>query len=196
MALRCFIAIEIPGPLKRSIGEMMEDLRKSGADVKWVPEENIHITLKFLGGTEETLVKTIRDSLSQKLSPYSSFYITISGMGCFPDERRPRIVWVGIRDAGEVGEIQKGIEAEMKNLGFPPEGRNYSPHLTIGRVRSQKRIPEMMGRLGAYRSASFGDMEVRAVTLMQSELKPSGAEYRPLAEIPFGGRTDVKQGQA
>ena len=192
MVIRCFIAIEIPGLLKRSIGDMIENLKKPGADVKWVPPQNIHITLKFLGSTDESLLETIKDSLSKKLSPYSPFYIKISGIGCFPDERRPRVVWVGTHGSGVIGDVQRDIEAEMKKLGFSSEERKFSPHLTIGRVRSQKRIPEMMKRLDEYRSIGFGDMEVKGITLMKSELKPAGAEYHPLAEIPFGGRNDVK----
>lgn len=195
MALRCFIAVEIPWPLKRSIGDMIEDLKKSGADVKWVPHGNIHITLQFLGSTDESLLETLKDSLSKKLSRYSPFYIKISGVSCFPDERRPRVVWVGTHESGGVSDVQKDVEAEMMKFGFPSEERKFSPHLTIGRVRSQKGIPEMLKRLDEYRSVSFGDLEVKGVTLMKSELKPAGAEYYPLAEIPFGGRNDVKQGQ-
>jgi len=195
MVIRCFIAVEIPGLLKRSIGEMIENLKKPGADVKWVPHENIHITLKFLGSTEESLLETVKDSLSKKLSPYPPFYIKISGVGCFPDEKSPRIVWVGTHGSGEIVDVQRDIEVAMKKLGFSSEERKFSPHLTIGRVRSQKRIPEMMKRLDEYRSIGFGDLEVKGITLMKSELKPAGAEYHPLAEIPFGGRNDVKQGQ-
>ena len=190
MALRCFIAVRLPGPVKKAIGEMIEDLKKSGADVKWVPYENIHLTLKFLGSTEESLVEDIKEALSKKLSSYSPFYIKISGAGCFPDERRPRVVWVGSGDAAQITDLQADVESELRKLGFPSEERKFSPHLTIGRVRSQKKITEMLKRLEEYRSSSFDDLEVKGVTLMKSELKPAGAEYYPLAEIPFGGRND------
>jgi len=195
MALRCFIAVEVPGPMKRAIGDMIDNLKKSGSDVKWLRPENIHITLKFLGSTEESLLDEVKESLSKKLSPYSPFYITISGIGCFPDERRPRVVWVGTHESsGQVRDVQRAIEAEMAKFGFPSEERNFSPHLTIGRVKSREKIAALITMLGEYRQVSFGDLDVRGVTLMKSELNPAGAKYFPLAEIPFGGRTDVKQG--
>ena len=195
MALRCFIAVEIPEPVKRSLGDMIENLKKSGSDVKWLPPENIHITLKFLGSTDESLLEAVKGSLSKKLSPYSPFYITISGVGCFPDERRPRVIWVGTHESsGHVRDVHSAIDAEMAKFGFPSEEREFSPHLTIGRVKGRQRIAELMKMLDEYRQVSFGDLEVSGVTLMKSELNPAGAKYFPLAEIPFGGRTDVKQG--
>jgi 2'-5' RNA ligase len=192
MALRCFIAVEVPGPMRRSIGEMIENLRKSGSDVKWLPPDNVHMTLKFLGSTEESLLEALRESLFKKLSPYSPFYIRISGVGCFPDERRPKVVWVGAHESGQVRDVQRDIEAEMVKFGFPSEERTFSPHLTIGRVKSRKKMDDLLKMLDEYRQVSFGDIEVRGVTLMKSELNPAGAKYFPLAEIPFGGRTDVK----
>jgi RNA 2',3'-cyclic 3'-phosphodiesterase len=191
MALRCFIAVEMPEDLKTAIGTVIEDLKKTGADIKWVGPENIHITLKFLGATEEELLKPICDALSAKLARYTPFYIKIAYVGCFPDERRPRVVWVGIQDTGLLKEIQEEIETGMEKFGFPPEKRAFSPHITIGRVKSQKRVPEMMKILKKYSSAHFADMEIKAAALMKSELRPAGAQYSRLAEIPFSGRNNV-----
>ena len=95
MALRCFIAIEIPEAIKRAIVSSIDGLKKSGADVKWVSPENIHITLQFLGETEEAHIPLIKEALDKILLPYSPFYIKIAGVGCFPDTRRPRVIWVG-----------------------------------------------------------------------------------------------------
>jgi 2'-5' RNA ligase len=173
---------------------MIENLRKSGSDVKWLPPENIHLTLKFLGSTEESILEAVRQSLSKKLSPYSPFYIRISGVGCFPDERRPRVVWVGIHESGQVRDVQRDIEVEMAKFGFPSEERAFSPHLTIGRVKGREKIDVLLKMMDEYREVGFGDLEVRGVTLMKSELNPAGAKYFPLAEIPLGGKTDVKQG--
>ncbi len=193
MALRCFIAVEITDEAKRTIGNMTEDLARSGADVKWVRPENIHITLKFLGTTEESLVGPVKDALSKKLSPYPPFYIKIAGVGCFPNEKRPRVVWAGMRESGPAASLQQDVESVMETFGFPAEERAFSPHLTIGRCRSQKGIPQMLKRLDSYRSADFADLEVKGISMMKSELKPAGAQYYRLAEIPFGGK-NVKQG--
>jgi RNA 2',3'-cyclic 3'-phosphodiesterase len=194
MALRCFIAVEIPGALKKLVAETTEVLKKFGADVRWVPAEHVHITLKFLGDTEESLVVRICDALSERLSSYSPFYINISGVGYFPDIRRPRVIWVGIEESPALNRLASDVESEMSGLGYSREGRAFSPHLTIGRVRSRKGIPAMMKGLEKLAAASFGSLEIGRVTLMKSELRPAGAEYSRLAEISFGGRNDVEQG--
>jgi 2'-5' RNA ligase len=188
MALRCFIAVTIPEPLKKAIEEATDVLRKSGADVKWVAAANIHITLKFLGSTDEEIIEGIKDSLAVTASSYRSFYIRISGAGYFPPGRHPRVVWIGLGEPGVLPDLQRAVETEMTKFGFQEEGRPFSPHLTIGRVRSDKRLTELLKRIEEFREKDFGEMEIRGITLMKSELKPAGAEYFSLAEIPFGGR--------
>jgi 2'-5' RNA ligase len=188
MALRCFLAVPLPSPLKQSVGKMMRGLREAGADVKWVPEQNLHITLKFLGATDEEKIEEITGALRKKISPRPAFYITIGGVGRFPGGRHPRVIWVGIQEYGPLEYIYSDIEDVMKKIGYPPEDRPFSPHLTIGRVRSGKRLPELLIRLDEFRAASFDGFEVKGVTLMKSELKPGGAEYSSLAEIPLEGR--------
>ena len=188
MDLRCFIAINIPEPIKQSIGDIMEIFKKTGADVKWVPYMNIHITLRFLGSTKESLIETIKDTLHKKLLPYNPFYIKISGIGCFPDTRHPKVIWVGIEDSDFIINLQKDVEDEMVKFGYPSEKRAFSPHLTIGRARSQKRMPEMLKKLNEFSTLTFENMEINGITLMKSELNPAGANYYTLAEIPFGRR--------
>lgn len=190
MAIRCFIAAEVPEAVKKSLGEIILTLRKSGADVKWVAPQNIHITLKFLGSIDEELIGPIKEALSRKVARYAPFHIRIYDIGCFPDERRPRVVWVGVEDPGELQSLYKDIDAEMAGFGFPVETRPFSPHLTIGRVRSNKRVTEMLRLFEEFRSVSF-DVGIEGISLMKSELKPAGAEYQSLAEILFKGRKDV-----
>jgi 2'-5' RNA ligase len=196
MDLRCFIAVRIPAPVRKAIAEVMDTLKKSGADVKWVPEENIHITLKFLGSTDEAIIGEIKESLHRSVAAYRPFSIRIAGTGYFPAGRRPRVVWIGIDDAGALPDLQGDIEKEMVTFGYEEERRPFSPHLTIGRVRSDKGMTEMLKRLDTFRETAFGEVEIREITLMKSELRPAGAEYSSLAEIPFGGRKNVEQGQA
>ncbi len=192
MALRCFIAVEFPGPLKEVVARTMDVLKKFGADVRWVPTENVHLTLKFLGETEESMVVRISDALSERLSSYSPFYINISGVGCFPDIRRPRIIWVGIEESPALKGLAGDVESALVDLGYPADERAFSPHLTIGRVRSLKGIRGMMKDLEKLAAYSFGSMEIKKVSLMKSELRPAGAEYGSLAEIHFSGRSNVE----
>ncbi len=191
MALRCFIAVRIPQQVKKALSEAIDALKKSGADVKWVPEENIHITLKFLGSTDESVVDEIRESLLGRAASYPPFSVRIAGTGYFPAGRRPRVIWVGIEDSGPLLALQKDVEKAVAVFGFAEEDRPFSPHLTIGRVRSDKRMTEMLKRLDAFKETDFGEIEVGAISVMKSDLRPAGAEYSSLAEIPFGGRKNV-----
>ena len=188
MALRCFIAVTLPGPLKRAVGEVIIKLKESGADIRWVPYENLHFTLKFLGATDEELIDEIKGALNKKLSHYAPFYIKIGGVGYFPGGRNPRVIWIGIEEQGSLAEVYGDVEEVMLKFGYPREGRPFSPHLTIGRVRSPRRVAEAIKRLEEFRTIAFDGFEVKGVTLMKSELKPGGAEYSSLAEIPLEGR--------
>jgi len=191
MTLRCFIAIEIPETIRRSIDDSITALKKSGAEVKWVARENIHLTVQFLGETEESLIPKIKEALDKKLSPYSPFYIRICDVGCFPDRKRPRVIWVGVEESRPLMDLYKDIADAMEGFGYNQEEKAFTPHITIGRVKSGRNMRELLMRLDEVRATRFSDFEVMNITLMKSELKPSGAKYYSLAEIPFGGRSNV-----
>jgi len=188
MDIRCFIAVNLPVELKMAIGNVIAPLKKSGADVKWVNVENIHLTLKFLGNTDESLIPDITETLSKKLSHYKAFYITIAGVGCFPSEKRPKVIWIGMEDSAVLRNIWNDVDTTLSGFGFLPEGRSYSPHLTVGRVRSMKKVNELMNLFVDFRNSDFGRIEVSAIHIMKSELKPAGAEYTSLGRIPLGNR--------
>jgi len=190
MDIRCFIAVNLHDETRKALGSVITELKKAGADVKWVPVDNIHLTMKFLGNTDASLIPEITESLSKKLSHYNAFYITIAGVGCFPSERRPKVIWVGIEDVAVLQDIQKDIDAVMVKFGYAPEERPFSPHLTVGRVRSLKMVPGLMNRFEDFRKFDLGRVEVSEVYIMKSELKPAGAEYTSLGRIPLGNREE------
>lgn len=193
MTIRSFISIELSDDIRRSMADLIAELRKAGADVTWMPTEKIHLTLKFLGNTDDSLIPKIKEQISKKLLHYNAFYIKIVGVGCFPSEKRPRVLWVGMENSDILQSIQKEMDTEVAGLGFAREDRPFSPHLTIGRVRSQTGIAEMLRRLAEFRTAYFGVIEVKSIHIMKSELKPAGAEHTSIAEIPIGtGRNNVK----
>lgn len=193
MTVRSFIAINLPDGIRSSIADMIAELRKAAADVAWVAPEKIHLTLTFLGSTEDSLIPKMAERISKKLSHYDAFCIKIVGLGCFPSEKRPRVLWVGMENSDLLTSIQKDMDTEAAEFGFALEDRLFSPHLTIGRVRSQKGIADILRRFAEYRRADFGSIEVKSIHVMKSELKPAGAEYTCLAEIPIGrGRNNVK----
>lgn len=190
MTIRCFISVNLPDDAKAAINSIVTELKKTGADVKWVNAENIHLTLKFLGDTDEQLIPRISDALCKKLSHYKAFYIKIADAGCFPSEKRPRVVWIGIEDSETLADIQKDVDDVLTDFGFSYEARSFSPHLTIGRVRSPKKVVELMDRFAEFRGKAFGRVEVNAVHIMRSELKPAGAEYSCLCRIPLKYREE------
>ena len=190
MLLRCFIAIEIPETIKKSIADVIDTLKKSGSDVKWVSNDNIHITLQFLGETEESLIPDIKGALCKILAPYSPFYIKIADVGCFPSGRRPRVIWVGLKESQLLIHLYNDIASAMVKFGYQKEERGFTPHVTIGRVKSNRNLGELLRRLEEFKVTDFPDFVVKNVTLMKSELKPSGAKYYSLAEIPIGGSTN------
>ena len=147
----------------------------------------MHITLQFLGETEESLIPDIKGALNKIFAPYSSFYIKIADVGCFPSGRRPRVIWVGMKESQSLINLYKDIANEMVRFGYQKEERGFTPHVTIGRVKSNRDLGELLRKLEEFKVADFPDFEVRHITLMKSELKPSGAKYYSLAEIPFGG---------
>ena len=181
------MAVALPGPLKRAVGEVIIKLKESGSDIKWVPYENLHLTLKFLGATGEELIDEMKSALYKKLSHYAPFYIKIGGVGYFPGGRDPRVIWIGIEEQGSLADICRNVEEVMLKFGYPREARPFSPHLTIGRVRSPRRVAEVIKRLDEFRTIAFDEFEVKGVALMKSELKPGGAEYTCLAEISLEG---------
>ena len=186
MDLRLFIAIDLPEHVKKEIGELLNILKKYDADIKWLLPENIHLTLKFLGATPESLVARIREALLPLVSSYEPFYITIQSTGVFPSKKYPRIIWIGIVDSDILKELRDRIEIAMSLLGFLREDKKFHPHLTLGRVRAQRGMISLMEELDLFHDKQFGSFRVDQVKLMKSELKQKGAEYRCLHTIPLG----------
>jgi len=188
MGLRCFISIELPEELKKIIYMHIERLKATGADVKWVPQENLHLTLKFLGSTREELLKDINERLTALAEMHDRFSIHLSGSGVFPNMKHPRVIWFGMHDSDEVIKLQHEIDESMAELGFERDDKKFTPHLTIGRVRSPKNKDALMREIATLKEVDFGKIDVNNITLMRSELKPHGAEHFKINEVPIGKR--------
>jgi 2'-5' RNA ligase len=187
--IRSFIAIEIPSPLKARMEEIQRQLRRTDADVKWVRPEAIHLTLKFLGSIRQEDVERISQALAPVLADGESFEVRVLGMGCFPNPRNPRVVWLGV-DQGKdaLASLQRAIEQKMAELSFPPEDRPFSPHLTLGRVRSPRGRAGLAQALEKHQGVEIGTFQAQEVILFRSELRPSGAVYTKLGEFPLQKR--------
>jgi len=187
VTLRVFIAIDLPETLRAEIGRLQASLKKLGADVRWVRPEGVHLTLKFLGEVEEKTVEALAGSVESVCAVHPPPTLALAGTGVFPDQRRPRVVWVGLEgDLAPLTELQQAIDRAAEAFGFEPEKRAFNPHLTLGRVRSGRGQQDLLAALDRLRPEplSFTAVEVR---LIRSDLKPSGAVYTPLRVFPLGG---------
>ncbi len=190
-AIRTFIAIELPESVRSSLAQIQNELRKSEqASVKWVAPSSVHLTLKFLGDVDKSKVQALSEAISEASKKITPFQLNLEKPGAFPNLRNPRVIWVGLNGDIEIlGRLQQNIENVLNPLGFPPEGRRFSPHLTLGRVRDKatsndkRNLGEVVSSLKIISSATF---EVQSVSLMRSVLSREGAIYSCLASAILG----------
>ena len=185
--IRSFIAIPLNAEIVLHLEKAQKELRALPADVKWGNPTSIHLTLKFLGNVEEGSIGDIARGMQSGIKDVTSWSAGVRNMGAFPSLRNPRVAWVGIEDPnGQMVKLQNQIDKEMSKLGFEQEKRTFSPHLTLGRVRSPRGKSELVKYLLDERENVFGEILVDRVILFKSELKPTGAVYTPLREVVFG----------
>ncbi len=183
--MRCFIAIELSEEIKRVLDDIERELKKTVTGVKWVPPENIHLTLKFLGNIEcdkTERIKEFTDNIADKRRPFA---IRISSLGAFPRVEWPRVIWVGIdKGKNECSSLAADIESQCTAVGIEKENREFHPHLTLARVKSLKNKNILRN---AFASIGIPQAEMLAskITLFQSTLTSEGPIYTPLHEATF-----------
>lgn len=158
-------------------------MKKTDTFVSWVKPGNVHVTLKFLGEVKEERIEDVFRSTEDTLKESKLFNLSLKDLGCFPNLRRPRVVWVGVdKGKDELFQMQRQIEEELAKLRFPKEQRPFSAHLTIGRVKSPRNIEELIKLI---ESTKFQTEEVKIgeVVVMKSQLHPQGVIYTPLKKI-------------
>jgi 2'-5' RNA ligase len=176
--IRAFIAVEIDQPNKQKILDLISDLKKSEADVKWVTQDQMHLTLKFLGNIDKIKIPEITDAMRSSAQDLTSFTITFSKIGAFPNLNHPRVIWIGIdKGAENLKTITEKIETGLEKLGFKREGREFKPHLTLGRVRTSKNMPELTKLIKEANFSSEGEIQISELILFQSTLTQKGAIY-------------------
>ena len=185
--MRTFIAIELPEPIKNFLAKLIDKLKDTRADVKWVQPQNIHLTLKFLGERDDKEVKEISEILDEVAKNHKSFQIQINALGAFPNLNSPRVIWVGI-DQGdtETKNIFKDLEDSICKVGIPKEDRAFSSHITIGRTRSTKGLAELIQAITSL-NESIGKEKFTftagSITLFKSTLTPKGPIYDVLKAV-------------
>ncbi len=188
-SIRSFVAIPLPTGVRSAAARLIHRIRDPGDGIKWVPTDNLHLTLKFLGDVENVQIPEVCDRIREACGGVPPFELRFAGTGAFPSLERPRTLWVAIDDPSEnlrrlVGELESGLA----ELGFKPEPRDYRPHLTLGRTRSRTRrtAPEVIQRLQAEQDVRLGEMQADTVQLMGSFLEKRGPSYQVMDTIELG----------
>ncbi len=183
--MRLFVAVNLPSEIKDRMAVVQESLRRAQADVSWVRAENIHVTLKFLGETEEKRLGRIRPALIEVAGAGAPFSMEVSGVGSFGG-RIPRVIWVGVGDGAEaLTQLAGRVEAALARVGFAKERRGFTAHLTLGRVRSSRNAEALLAALQEFHAEKFGGFTTARFELMQSELRPTGSVYTLLERFPL-----------
>jgi 2'-5' RNA ligase len=184
--VRVFIAIPLPVDLKAKLVVLQQEFRSLALEAAWVREAGFHLTLKFLGEVDSTRIVSIVSCMVATAQHCRPFSLSLAGVGVFPHESNPRVLWVGVQDAtGELRRTQRTLDAGLVQMGFPAETRPFNPHLTLARVKRVTRRGELLATLKAHYGTVLGQLDVDRMELVESHLHPSGARYSIVKAAPF-----------
>jgi len=189
--VRAFIAVDLPPDIHDCINLVENKLQEQLGDVpiRWVVPENIHLTLKFLGDVSPSNIDVLKGILQSEASNYQPIVISIGGVGAYPKMRNPRVIWVGVEAPAELSALQRGIDTHTSKVGYTPDRRRFSPHLTLGRVSrnaSHEDVRKIGDVLKDCKVGFLGVARIKAVHLFRSDLEPGGAVYTRLFSANFG----------
>jgi RNA 2',3'-cyclic 3'-phosphodiesterase len=183
---RLFIAAELPQNIKAELVETQARLRRTNLPVSWSSAGSMHLTLRFLGDTSVALIPNLDQAMRTALAPHSAMALRLQGVGAFPNNRRPNVVWVGVKGAlAALQHAQADIEAALGSLGIAPDPKPFRPHLTLGRLRreasseQQRRLGDAIQSLPPPKSLEWA---VERVVLFRSELHSSGPTYTEIVD--------------
>jgi 2'-5' RNA ligase len=182
--MRTFIAVEIPDELKPKIIAIQKKIAASGADIKLVEPENLHYILRFLGEIDQPTVEKAKTALSGISFP--AFDIHITGIGAFPSKSYVRVVWLGCKQGTqEITGLAAAIEDVLAAIGIPKDSRAFTPHLTLGRIRTAQAKDALAKMLNELENTDIGTAHIDKLILFESKLSPVGPTYTPLLKVPL-----------
>jgi RNA 2',3'-cyclic 3'-phosphodiesterase len=182
--MRSFIAIEIPDKIKMEMVKVQEQLRLSKVDASWPRPEGVHLTLKFLGEMPETRIPEVMNGLRTAAEGIGPFQLEVKGVGTFPNPKNARVVWIGLGgDVEKLVKLQLAVEDAMARINMAREERKFTPHLTLGRIKFIRSRDKWLKALDECKDISLPGFDVTGISLMKSELKPSGAVYTEMGRV-------------
>ncbi len=185
--IRCFLAIDLPDTLRPQLALVQGELKKSGADVRWVQVGNIHLTLKFFGNLPDSEIEPITQAAGEVAGQQAPFKLQVTVAGAFPNTKSPRVIWLGLGgDVMPLAQMYHKLEKAFAALGHLPEGRPFNPHLTLGRVKSPANRHRLAMALEKLPPLNWPPFKVSEIILFRSTLTPQGSIYTPLQVIKLG----------
>jgi len=184
--IRAFIAIKVPNLVRETVRNHQQILQRSGLGMRWVRPENIHLTMRFFGDVNRSALGEIHAAMTAAVQTVSPFYLQVHELGVFPNLKRPRVLWLGIRDpVDRLVTLHDALSLELTSRGFPQEKRRFAGHVTIGRVKGRLNLERLSETVMQSSDLPGKAFLVEEIYLMQSELKPTGAVYKCLETSPF-----------
>ncbi|MEJ2100868.1 MAG: RNA 2',3'-cyclic phosphodiesterase [Desulfobacterales bacterium] len=189
---RSFIAIDLPKSVRLFLQEIQDNLKSYKLPIKWVRPQNIHLTLKFLGDIETAQTAKIAAAMILAAENCTGVCLTAKDIGVFPDLKRPRVIWAGVKGQLEILEtLQRTLDHHLAEIGFPKDRRTFRAHLTLGRVKGKIISARMKTAIAGLKSYESEPFEVDRIVLFKSELRPAGAVYTRVQQALFSGHPET-----
>jgi 2'-5' RNA ligase len=182
--MRVFVALEIPSAARENLAALLQALRAVSPQTRWVRSENLHVTLKFIGEVAEAKLAAICSALAG-VRFEQPVTLDFRGLGFFPNEKHPRVLWAGIEASPNLSVLAADIDRATEKLGIPVERRPFSPHLTVARFEPPRLPEKLRTAIQENVSRNFGSLRTGQFHLIESKLKPLGAEYTTVESFSF-----------
>jgi 2'-5' RNA ligase len=189
MKIRSFLAFELPLEIKKIVAQVSGELRQSSLNARWVKVDNIHLTVVFMGNMETRDIPAIAQGVKEVCQTFSPFDLSLRGIGCFPNRRNPRVLWLGLDgDMEPMADFRDALQGQLTGFGIKEEKRKFKPHLTLGRFRKPKKMDFKEEQLlSKYEDISSSVCSLKELILFKSDLKQTGAVYTKLDAWPLTG---------
>jgi 2'-5' RNA ligase len=189
MKIRSFLAFELPLEIKNVVVRVSEELRQSTLNARWVKVDNIHLTVVFMGNIETEDIPAIARGVKEVCQAFGPFDLSLKGIGCFPNRRNPRVIWLGLDgDLEPMSDFRDALQGHLTGFGIKEEKRKFKPHLTLGRFRKPKKTDSKENQLlSKYEDISSSVCSLKELILFKSDLKPAGAVYTKVETWPLTG---------